>query len=558
MTPEPNQTTTTLTSWWEDAVFNGKEFCTINAQGELSVLATPHYPSRTIATLTADNAEAVIRAMTEKFPEVEGKVKEVEEEWNASTDKLKLLGKVTRTREYLLHANAIGDFESLMVRIGAFEKELQELIEQNHAAKLALITQAESLATSENYKEASQQLRDIAEQWKHIGYVDKERNEELWNRLEVARNAFFERKRQHQEDQEKEMLQNLDIKLELVGKAEQLAASDAWKEATEVFKQITEQWKNTGRTMPEKNEELWNRFIQAKNVFYDRKKIHFESIQTEQEGNYVKKLALVERAEALKDSTEWNATSKAYTELMDQWKKIGKVPAEKSDELWHRFSSAKEHFFSTKRNHFETVKVALEDNYAQKLALLKRAEELKNSNLWRETTEELNELMTEWKKAGPVPREHSERIWEQFLAARAHFFNRKDADRERRKSRAEQQRNTRTSQTRQFLYKLEDELKEEEERLTDFREGLENVTPGPKEHELRAHLQKLIAQTEQKIKNKEVKIEDVRKQLAELESRKGSKQDHGAHTPHDDHEEDSDHGEEAEDAAAGNEAEEEA
>lgn len=521
MTPEPNQTTTTLTSWWEDAVFNGKEFCTINAQGELSVLATPHYPSRTIATLTADNAEAIVRAMAEKFPEVEGKVKEIEEEWNASTDKLKLLGKVTRTREYLLHANAIGDFENLMQRVAAFEKELHELVEQNHAAKLALITQAEALAASENYKEASQQLRDITEQWKHIGYVEKERNEELWNRLEAARNAFFERKRQHQEDQEKEMLQNLDLKLELVEKAEQLAASDAWKEATEVFKQITEQWKNTGRTMPEKNEELWNRFIQAKNVFYDRKKVHFESIQTEQEGNYVKKLALVEKAEELKDSTEWNATSKAYVELMDQWKKIGKVPAEKSDELWHRFSTAKENFFSTKRHHFETVKVSLEDNYAQKQALLKRAEELKNSNLWRETTEELNELMTEWKKTGPVPREHSERIWEQFLAARAHFFNRKDADRERRKSRAEQQRNTRTSQTRQFLYKLEDELKEEEEKLVDFREGLENVTPGPKEHELRAHLQKLIAQTEQKIKNKETKIADVRKQLAELESRKG-------------------------------------
>lgn len=516
MTPEPNHTTT-LASWWEDAVFNGKEFCRINEQGELSLPGTPVYPARTIATLTPDNAEAVIRAMTEKFPEVENKVKELEEEWNGTEDKIKLLGKVTRTREYLLHANAIGDFGRLMQQVDSFEKELQALIEQNHQAKVALVEQAEGLIASDNYKEATQQLRDIAEQWKHIGYIEKDRSEALWNRLEAARNAFFERKRQHQEDQEKEMLRNLDLKLELVEKAEQLAASESWKESTEIFKQITEQWKHIGRTMPEKNEELWNRFIQAKNVFYDRKKLHFESIQTEQEGNYVKKLALVDQAESLKDSTEWNATSKLYTALMDEWKKIGKVPIEKADELWNRFSSAKEHFFSTKRHHFETVKVSLEDNYAQKLSLLKRAEELKNSNLWRETTEELNELMAEWKKAGPVPREHSERIWEQFLAARTHFFNRKDADRERRKSRAEQQRNSRTSQTRQFLYKLEDELKEEEEKLADFRESLENVTPGPKEQELRAHLQKLIGQTEQKIKNKEAKINDVRHQLTDLE-----------------------------------------
>src|ERR1043165_6293669 len=130
--------------------------------------------------------------------------------------------------------------------------------------------------------------------------------------MEEARNKFHERKRQYQEEQEKDMLQNLDLKLELVEKAEQHTNSENWKETTEIYKQLMEQWKATGHTMHDKNEELWKRFSDAKNNFFDRKKAHGERIHTEQESNYTAKLALVEKAEALKDSTEWNNTVQAY------------------------------------------------------------------------------------------------------------------------------------------------------------------------------------------------------------------------------------------------------
>src|SRR6185437_1995690 len=194
-----------------------------------------------------------------------------------------------------------------------------------------------------------------------------------------------------------------DLKMELVEKAEGLAQSEDWKDTSEVFRQLMEQWKNTGRTIPEKNEELWNRFITAKNTFYDRKKEHFESIQQEQEANYLVKLSLVEKAEAMKDSTNWSGTAQAFSDIMEEWKNIGRVPAEKADELWNRLIASKEHFFNAKRQHFETFKLSLEDNLAQKMALLKRAEELKNSTRWHEATDEMNEMMVEWKKIGAVP-----------------------------------------------------------------------------------------------------------------------------------------------------------
>lgn len=509
-----------LQNWWTNTNFKGKEFCTLTEAGELVLRQNGDPKGRTIAHLTVENADAAIKALVDKFSEIDSRFRELEQECTTATDRLKLIGKVTRFKDYLLHTTAIGDFDRMLTEITRWENEINELIEVNYKEKLALLEQAERLAAeSENWKEAGQALKELGEKWKQIGYVDKERNDKLWQQFEATKNIFFERKRKFQEDQEKEMLANLDLKMEMVEKAEQLATSENWKETTEQFRQLMNEWKATGRTVHDKNEELWNRFIQAKNHFFDRKKAHFDKIAAEQEANYAQKLVLLERAEALKDSTEWNKTAQAYAELWEQWKSIGKVPAEKSDEIWNRLNAARDHFFNNRRQHLEALKVTQEDNYAQKRALLKRAEEIKNSVHWRETTEEMNELLTEWKKIGKVPKEHAD-IWDQFLAARKYFFERKDADRERRKQQAEKQFEVKYEKTKAFIAQLESELREEQERLADFHHALENVTPGNKADELRAHLTKLISQSEVKINHKKEKIKDVTAQLQELEAKR--------------------------------------
>ena len=516
----------TLSAWWANTDFEGKDFCELKENGELVLKSDGVHPARTIAHLTYENAGAAVKALVEKFPEVLARFKEVEQEWAQTDDKLKLTGKVSRLQEYLLHSNAIGDYHTMLVSVREWNAIVQELIDENYKLRLALVEKVEAVtsADSQSWKETSQALKDIGEQWKQIGFVDKERNDALWNRMEAAKNSFFEKKRQFQDDQEKEMLANLDLKLELVEKAEAQANSERWKETSEFFRDLMEQWKSIGRTMHDKNEELWNRFLLAKNTFFDRKKAHFELIHAEQEANYALKLALVERAEALKESTEWSKTAQAFAEIGEEWKKIGRVPQDRSDEIWKRLNDARDHFFQNRRQHQETVKVALEDNYAQKRALLKRAEELKNSTNWREATDEMNELFNEWKKIGKVPKEHAQ-VWDEFIGARKYFFERKDADRERRKQMVEKQFEQKYQKTRGFIAQLEAELKEEEERLADFREALVNVTPGNKEEELKAHLTKLISQSETKILHKKEKIKEVELQMDDLEKKKHPEQE---------------------------------
>ena len=515
MTQDNNQSTT-LSAWWEQLSFDHKSLFTLNEQGELLLKEYPNYKQRPVGTLTVDNADMLFNLLVEKFPEVEGKVTELVAEWNAEEDKLKLLGKVERIKEYLNHANAVGDFHTIYKIVENLDKELSRLTEENYTKKLALVQKAEELSAAEDWKETTEALRNLAEDWKQIGHLDRKRNDELWARLEAAKDKFFERKREHQEDVNKEMLQNLDLKMELVEQAENLAASGDWKNATQAFTDLMEKWKGIGRTMHDKNEELWNRFITAKNAFFEKKKEHFDVIQKEQEDNYATKVALVEQAEAMQESTEWNETTQAYTNLMEEWKKVGRVPREKSDEIWARFNAARDKFFNRKRENLESFKMSLDDNYAQKMALLKRAEALQDATQWREATEELNELMTEWKKIGPVPRKFSDEIWERFIKARKTFFDRKDANRERRKQHMERRSADRVHQTEDFIGKLQAELKEEEEKLADFKDGLENITPGLKEVELREHLTKLIEQTEKKIAHKKEKLEEAQKQLGSM------------------------------------------
>ena len=531
-------------AWWDAMTFDGKEFTELRPDGTLMLKATPFAPERSLQVINADTASAVIRALREKFNDVETRVHEVGTEWAATEDKTKLSSKVARAREYLLHAVAIGDFTPLYQQAALWDNILQEGMDKAYAARLALVEKAESITAGEPTKEATQELRELGEQWKGMGHVDKERADVLWNRLEAARNSFFDRKRERHDAEQAELSSNLDLKTEIVDKAEKLAASDAWKDATEGFKTLMDSWKATGRTFNDKNEALWQRFIAAKNVFYDRKKQHFETIQTEQEGNYIAKLALVEDAERLATSTDWGKTSNAYNALMDKWKSVGRVPVEKADELCNRLSKAKDTFFNAKRQHFATIRVGLDDNYAQKAALVKQAESLQYSTDWRAATDEFAELMEEWKKIGPVAREHSEALWESFIKARRAFFNRKDEDRDRRRGQIERAHAGRIAQTEEFLSRLRIELKEDEENLADFHASLGNLSGGKKDDQIRANLEKLIAQAGPKMQKKREKIAEVEAQLSTISrpSAKKHREDHHGHKDpvagHDEHIED--------------------
>ena len=513
-----------LMGWWNEQSFPGKELYKIDDAGALILCANNTVKERTIANINSGNADVVIKNLVEKFDEVEARVKEVEIEWIAAEDKLKMGEKVEQLNEYLHHANALGDFLKLSLLLHDWEHTIYALTENNYTEKLKLTEMAESLADSTKWKETTKTFKDIADKWKLSGQIDKNRNDKLWHRIETARKSFQERKRVHHEEEEKDLLGNLDLKIDLVEQAEAIANSTDWKKTTDTFLRLTEEWKTIGHTLNKKNEELWHRFLAAKSTFFNNKREHSSLVQQEQEQNYILKEALAEKAEALKDNISWNVTAQAFASLMEEWKKIGRVPKEKGDTLWERFIAAQEHFFQNKKTHTDEIKAVQENNYNLKSAILERAEALKHSNHWGETTTEMLQLLEDWKKIGPIPRSYGDKMWEDFNAARKYFFERKDANREFRKQHAESQKIAKVEHAKNTVVKLKTDLKEEEEKLLDFKNALENVTPGKKAQELKTHLETLIKECEQKIKRLTEKFTEANTLLKPVETGETAKE----------------------------------
>ncbi len=145
------------------------------------------------------------------------------------------------------------------------------------------------------------------------------------------------------------------------------------------------------------------------------------------EENLRRKEAIVVSMEGLGESTEWKSSAEAIKALQSEWKTVGSIPRERSDELWQRFRAAGNHFFERRKAHFEGQEREQQENLGRKEELCARAEELSGSTDWKQATEGLKALQAEWKTVGPVPKEHNDRVWERFRKANDAFFERRQA-----------------------------------------------------------------------------------------------------------------------------------
>jgi len=503
---------------FENLNFEGKIFCYLKEEDQLQLKATKYSAERNLGKLDMQNPLEEIKPFIAKFKELKDQVNDLEKEWDSTEDKLKLDHKIHKVKDVLLHTGALGDIEPLFEQIEEKQKQLNAIFEENYIQRLKIVEQAEAAVAEKN---TNTDFRIIKEDWKTASEVRKGKYNELSTRFEKAENEFYNQKRKAYEEKEHEQMQNLDRKMDICERAEKVMDSEDWRKTTETYKELLEEWKTVGMVPSlEKNEELWNRFNVAKNSFFERKKEHSIKIRMEQDHNLALKTALIEKAEVLKNQTDWKNTTIAFEELIDEWKKIGKVPFEKADELWERLQAARNSFFSAKRESAQSFKAELEENYQKKQVLVEKAETLKNATDWFETTTEMNELMNEWKKIGPVPKSYGDGLWEQFIAARKYFFDQKDQDREKRKSKFHHQINNRLHQTVQFLDKITAELENDEKDLAEFTAALENtIGESAKEKELKIHLQNLIQKIEQRIPAKRLKVEDVKKQKEELSAK---------------------------------------
>lgn len=236
-----------------------------------------------------------------------------------------------------------------MVKIN---RDLRDLdFRKNLEAKEAFCEAAEKLAGNDNVVNAFHELQKLHEQWKEYGPVAKEMREDIWNRFKAATAVINKKYQAHFEGLKEQQEENLEKKKALCERLEEIAATEVkssseWNALSKEIEELQAQWRKIGFATKKENQKIYDRFRAACDAFFGRKREYYSAVKDNMSANLEKKQALIEQAEALKDSTEWKKTTDQYISLQKQWKEIGAVPRKKSDQLWKRFRAACDEFFA--------------------------------------------------------------------------------------------------------------------------------------------------------------------------------------------------------------------
>ena len=288
----------------------------------------------------------------------------------------------------------------------------------NEKDRDTIIDEMTALSKETPSQEVLAKFRELCGKWREIGPISAAKFQDYRDRFQALVDKVKENCAPFIEELNAERLKNLTDKEALCQKVEELIANAEifWKDKFKAVQEIQENWKNIGMVPKENFAALNKRFKDAVNAFYAQHKENVKHEDESREANYEKKVALCIEAEAIKDSTDWNATSTKLKQLQDAWKATGPVPKSKSDEIWTRFRTACDSFFEKKRSHFEEMDAAKQKNLEQKQALCEKLEALDLSNITPEVIEAYKAIDAEWKTIGMVPKDAVESINDRFSA----------------------------------------------------------------------------------------------------------------------------------------------
>jgi hypothetical protein len=268
-------------------------------------------------------------------------------------------------------------------RIETEHKENLRIKEDLCVRAEALATRVGELGPASDWKATAEGFKALQAEWKAAGPLPKAKNDALWDRFRKANDLFFDRRQAHFADVDREHQENLQRKLALCEKAEELAASDDWKETTEAFKALQAEWKTLGPVPKDQNDAVWERFRKSADTFFERRQERFGQLEKDQKENLRRKQALVEEAEKLSTSLDFKVTSEALKALQAQWKAVGPVPRAKGEALWERFRKANDQFFERRSAYFSQRDQERERNREEWLSRLRESHGRKQEQISR-------------------------------------------------------------------------------------------------------------------------------------------------------------------------------
>jgi len=300
--------------------------------------------------------------------------------------------------------------------------ELRDMdFKKNLELKLELCKKAEKLILEPKIVDAYRKLQDFHDLWREIGPVPKEKREELWERFSMTSQEINKKHQDYFLKKKEERDHNLNAKNALCEKAEIIANQNIedikeWNERTNEVMEIQKVWKTIGMVPQKHNAAIYDRFRSACNLFFDKKQEFFKQRKSEFDENLQKKTDICVRAEAIQNNTNWNETRDEILKLQDEWKTIGPVPKRQSDEVWKRFRTACNTFFTARDNYFKTRKNEEKENLKKKQDLIEAIKAFKASEDKAKNLKALQDFQTQWTQTGFVPKREKDKLQDEYKA----------------------------------------------------------------------------------------------------------------------------------------------
>ena len=300
---------------------------------------------------------------------------------------------------------------------------------KNLEIKTHLCEAAEKLADEADVVSAFHQLQKLHQEFRDTGPVAKELRDEIWARFKAASTTVNRRHQQHFEALKEVEQHNLDQKTVICEIIEaidykELTNFASWESKTQEVIALQNKWKTIGFAPQKMNVKIFERFRKACDEFFRKKGEFFKSLKEGMNENLEKKRALCEKAEALKDSTDWKATADELTKLQKEWKTIGPVAKKYSDAVWKRFISACDYFFEQKNKASSSQRSVEQENLEQKKNIIEKLNAIDDQMDTEGATQLVRDLMKEWNGVGHVPFKEKDRIYKQYHSQIDKLFER--------------------------------------------------------------------------------------------------------------------------------------
>lgn len=348
--------------------------------------------------------------------------KKLQQQWNEVT--LIPQGKANELwKSYQLYVEKFYDLLKLNNEFREYD------FKKNLEIKTRLCEAAEKLAGEPDVVSAFHQLQKLHQEFRDTGPVAKELRESLWARFKEASTTVNRRHQQHFEALKETEQHNLDQKTvicEIIESIEygELTSFASWENKTQEIIALQAKWKTIGFAPQKMNVKIFERFRSACDDFFRRKGEFFKALKEGMNENLEKKRALCERAEALKESTDWKATADELTRLQKEWKTIGPVAKKHSDTVWKRFISACDYFFDQKAKATSSQRSIEQENLEKKRSIIARLQEIDEETAIDEATRLVRELTKEWNSVGHVPFKEKDKLYKQYRTLVDGLFDR--------------------------------------------------------------------------------------------------------------------------------------